>query len=157
VQTVTSVPVPVTGLEEITPEPQPSAIPSATPFQPLPINAEANVVVRTTAAPPASTPAQITPDPAQPLPTPAPWTGRERVNILVMGMDQREDLPASDVPRTDTMILLTIDPVTKTAGMVSIPRDLWIYQPETVSWHKINTSYRWGELRNLPGAGRGRP
>ncbi len=151
VETVTSVPIPVTGLEETTPEPQPSA----TPFQPLPITAEANAIVRSTDPLSTAIPKRIMVEPTQPLPTPAPWTGRERVNILVMGMDQREDADSFDVPRTDTMILLTVDPVTKTAGMVSIPRDLWIYQPETVSWHKINTAYRWGELRRLPGGGPG--
>ena len=31
--------------------------------------------------------------------------------------------------RTDTMILVTIDPATKSAGMLSIPRDLWVPIP----------------------------
>ncbi len=56
------------------------------------------------------------------------WKGTERVNILLLGVDQRED--EKDQPtRSDTMIVLTLDPASKTAGMLSIPRDLWVAIP----------------------------
>ena len=42
-------------------------------------------------------------------PTPEPWDGVSRVTILVMGLDYR-DWEAGEVPRTDTMILFTLDP-----------------------------------------------
>src|SRR5688572_160867 len=53
------------------------------------------------------------------------WKNQERINVLVMGTDAR---PHEDnVPtRTDTMMLLTLDPYSKSAGMLSIPRDLWV-------------------------------
>ncbi len=85
------------------------------------------------------------------LPTPEPWDGIRRVNILVMGLDYR-DWEAGEIPRTDTMILFTLDPLNNTAAMVSIPRDLWVSIPG-FEYGKINTAYYLGELYNLPGGG----
>lgn len=97
-----------------------------------------------------STP-QPTSAPVASLPTPEPWDGISRVNLLLMGLDSR-DWEAGDIPRTDTMILLTLDPLNKTAGIISIPRDLWVSIPG-YDYDKINTAYRVGELNNLPGGG----
>ncbi|HOU42828.1 MAG TPA: hypothetical protein PLU04_00705, partial [Anaerolineaceae bacterium] len=47
-------------------------------------------------------------------PTAEPWDGNSRVTILLMGLDYR-DWEAGEVPRTDSMILLTIDPMTSSA------------------------------------------
>lgn len=85
------------------------------------------------------------------LPTPEPWDGVSRVNVLVMGLDYR-DWEAGEIPHSDTMILLTLDPVNNTAGIVSIPRDLWVNIPGFY-YAKINTAYYLGELNNLPGGG----
>ncbi|RPI31323.1 MAG: LytR family transcriptional regulator, partial [Chloroflexota bacterium] len=90
-----------------------------------------------------------------PLPTPDPWDGASRVTILVMGLDYG-DWESSDrtgPPRSDTMMLLTIDPLSLTAGMLSIPRDLWVSIPGFEGNHKINTAVRFGELYQLPGGG----
>jgi LCP family protein required for cell wall assembly len=47
----------------------------------------------------------------------------QRINVLVMGLDQRFD-QADDQPyRTDSVMIMTIDPFSKTAGTFSIPRD----------------------------------
>jgi polyisoprenyl-teichoic acid--peptidoglycan teichoic acid transferase len=86
-------------------------------------------------------------------PTPVPWDGASRVTILMMGLDFR-DWEANETPRTDTMILFSVDPVSKTAGMLSIPRDMWVNIPG-MGYNKINTAYRWGEVYNLPGGGPG--
>ncbi len=89
--------------------------------------------------------------PAAELPTPEPWDGTSRVNVLIMGLDYR-DWEAGETPRTDTMMILTLDPLNKTAGMVSIPRDLWVSIPGF--YHgKINTAYYLGEIYKLPGGG----
>ena len=85
---------------------------------------------------------------------PPEWDGATRVTILVLGVDYRDWIANMGPPRTDTMILLTIDPITKTAGMLSIPRDLWANIPGFKP-HKINTAYRWGEMYNYPGGGPG--
>ena len=85
------------------------------------------------------------------LPTPEPWDGVSRVTILVMGLDYR-DWEAGETPHSDTMILFTMDPLNKTAAIVSIPRDLWVGVPG-FDYEKINTAYYLGELNNLPGGG----
>ncbi len=96
----------------------------------------------------------------QPLPSlfdeipPPEWDGATRVTILVMGVDYRDWIANMGPPRTDTMILLTIDPITKTAGMFSIPRDLWANIPGFKP-QRINVAYRWGEIYNYPGGGPG--
>ena len=85
--------------------------------------------------------------------TAQPWNGSSRVTILFLGLDYR-DYIANDIPRSDTMILFTIDPVTKTAGMLSVPRDLWVNIPN-FDFAKINTAYYDGEANHLPGGGPG--
>lgn len=82
------------------------------------------------------------------------WDGASRVTILVMGLDYRDWKKKEGPPRTDSMILLTVDPVTKTAGMLSIPRDLWVEVPG-FGHYKINTAYFLGEANKLPGGGPG--
>lgn len=82
------------------------------------------------------------------------WDGASRVNVLIMGLDYRDWETGTSASRTDTMILLTIDPQTKTAGMLSIPRDLWVNIPG-FNYGKINTAYYLGEAYNLPGGGPG--
>ena len=111
-----------------------------------------------------------TPDPNEPTPTLRPgetpsvsiptdnlgydaWDGAERVTILIMGLDYRDWEAGEGAPRTDTMILLTIDPLSKTAGMLSIPRDLYVSIPGFEDYDRINTAYRQGEIYQLPGGG----
>jgi LCP family protein required for cell wall assembly len=79
-----------------------------------------------------------------------PNIAQERVNILLLGTDKR---PAELGPsRTDTMIVLTLDPTTKTAGMLSIPRDLWVSIPGYAEG-RINTAHFVGERDKYPGGG----
>ncbi len=85
--------------------------------------------------------------PGRPLPT---WEGTERVNILVMGVDERE---SEEGPwRTDTMMILTIDPLTQSGGMLSVPRDLWVPIPG-FDEGRINTANYVGDLYDYPGGG----
>src|SRR5437879_10701736 len=56
------------------------------------------------------------------------WTGTDRVNILVLGIDKRDDEPIAGT-RSDTMMVLSIDPVSKSAALVSLPRDMWVTVP----------------------------
>ena len=83
---------------------------------------------------------------------PPVWDGKARVTLLVMGVDYRDWLLGEGAPRSDTMMLITIDPITQQAGMLSIPRDLWVEIP---GWghNRINTAYMFGEGSNLPGGG----
>ncbi len=86
--------------------------------------------------------------------TPDPWDGASRVNILIIGLDSNDWRAGDGAPRSDTMILFTLDPVTGSAGMVSIPRDLWINIPG-FNYGKINTAYQLGESFKLPDGGPG--
>ena len=81
---------------------------------------------------------------------PPAWDGASRITVLIIGLDAR-DLDTS-APRSDTMILLTIDPLSKTAGMLSIPRDMWVNIPG-FGYSRINTAYSSGEGHQLPGGG----
>jgi LCP family protein required for cell wall assembly len=82
------------------------------------------------------------------------WNGVDRINILMMGLDYRDWLTGEGPPRTDSMMLVTIDPITKSAGMLSIPRDLWVEVPG-FEHNRINTAYFLGETYRLPGGGPG--
>jgi LCP family protein required for cell wall assembly len=73
--------------------------------------------------------------------TPPSWSGNDRLNVLVMGVDTREADPATR--NTDTMLVLSLDPVNKTAAMLSIPRDVYIDKPGTFQG-KINAAYAFG-------------
>jgi LCP family protein required for cell wall assembly len=83
-------------------------------------------------------------------PAPKNWDGSSRINILVMGLDARQQ--AYDIPRSDSMILFTMDPKTLSAGMLSIPRDLWVNIPG-FGEDKINTAYFDGEANHVDGGG----
>ena len=86
---------------------------------------------------------------------PPAWDGASRINILFLGLDERDLAPTTDgPPRTDTMLLFTVDPVSKTAGMLSIPRDMWVNIPG-FGYSRINTAYPSGEGAQLPGGGPG--
>ncbi|MBO9608938.1 MAG: LCP family protein [Paenibacillaceae bacterium] len=63
--------------------------------------------------------------------TPAPppkWEGKERVNVLLMGGDSR-GLAKNEVPRSDTLMVASIDPSTKKATLMSILRDTYVKIP----------------------------
>jgi LCP family protein required for cell wall assembly len=87
--------------------------------------------------------------------TPQPWSSSDRINILVMGLDYRDWVSGEGPPRTDSMMLVTMDPATRTAGMLSIPRDLWVEIPGFFEHNRINTAYFLGEANRLPGGGPG--
>jgi LCP family protein required for cell wall assembly len=79
-----------------------------------------------------------------------PDIAQERVNILLLGTDRRaqEQGPC----RTDTMIVVTVDAQSKAAGMLSIPRDLWVSIPNH-SEGRINTAHFLGDSYDYPGGG----
>ena len=48
------------------------------------------------------------------------WNGTERINLLLLGVDAG---PGRGESLTDTILVVSVDPVTKTAVMISVPRD----------------------------------
>lgn len=79
------------------------------------------------------------------------WDGQRRLTVLVMGLDKRPGEQGRSF-RSDTIILLSIDPHTKSIGMLSIPRDVRVAIPNRPDLHPINTAYVIGELER-PGYG----
>jgi len=84
------------------------------------------------------------------------WDGNSRINILLMGLDYSTDREVTmpGPARTDTMVLITIDPLSKTVGLLSIRRDLWVNIPG-YDFNKINMAYFYGDADKLPGGGAG--
>jgi polyisoprenyl-teichoic acid--peptidoglycan teichoic acid transferase len=73
-----------------------------------------------------------------------PWDGNSRFTLLAMGMDRRPG-ETGLAYRTDTMMLISIDPESSSIGILSIPRDLYV---EIRGWggrQRINTAMALGE------------
>ncbi len=74
-----------------------------------------------------------------------PWDGQSRFTIIVAGLDRRLNETGLEF-RTDTMMLISLDPQTKRMGILSIPRDLYVQIP---GWqeYRINAALYLGEAR----------
>jgi polyisoprenyl-teichoic acid--peptidoglycan teichoic acid transferase len=70
---------------------------------------------------------------------------------VLMGADTR-DRATEGASRSDVMMLVTIDPISQTAALLSIPRDLYVPLPG-FDQQRINTAYFWGDYNQLPGGG----
>jgi polyisoprenyl-teichoic acid--peptidoglycan teichoic acid transferase len=78
------------------------------------------------------------------------WESGDPFNILLLGVDDRD---GEDEPiRSDTMIIVRVDPTARTVAMMSIPRDLLVYIPGFRN-DKINAAYPLGEYYEVPGGG----
>src|SRR5258707_2326465 len=75
-----------------------------------------------------------------------PWDGKQRFTVLIMGIDKRPGEVGTGF-NTDTLILASINPVTKSIGMLSIPRDIVVPLPRQETMQHINTAYAIGELQ----------
>jgi polyisoprenyl-teichoic acid--peptidoglycan teichoic acid transferase len=85
----------------------------------------------------------------QPESIPA-WAGSDRINILLLGVDLRCD--ESGPTHSDTIIVASIDPFSRSAAMLSIPRDLWVEIPG-YGVNRINQAYFLGQAYEYPGGG----
>ncbi|HUQ78168.1 MAG TPA: LCP family protein [Patescibacteria group bacterium] len=102
--------------------------------------------------------ATITPPPLQgsdlPNRTIRPWDGRERLNVLLIGSDQRA---GDDTYNTDTLIVVSIDPATGQVAMFSLPRDsVGIPMPAGPLRNAFGSSYQ-SKINSFFTAIRGRP
>ncbi|CAN5132798.1 hypothetical protein BH23CHL1_BH23CHL1_17580 [soil metagenome] len=90
-------------------------------------------------------------EPAGPTATPYPeWDGNDPVHILLLGVDSRPD--DEDPPRSDTIIVVRVDPGEERVDMFSVPRDLLVEIPGYLA-QKVNAAYVIGETDELPGGG----
>jgi LCP family protein required for cell wall assembly len=84
-----------------------------------------------------------------PLPTLPPWDGKERLNVLLVGSDER---PGESSFNTDTLIVVSVEPSTGEVAMFQVPRDMvdvpvppnargvWgnVYRGKINSWYTAN-------------------
>lgn len=70
------------------------------------------------------------------------WDGRSRVVVALFGLTQRTTEPA----RTDTILILTLDPAHRQASLLSVPRDLWVDIPG-YGYGKLAIAYEIGGPR----------
>jgi LCP family protein required for cell wall assembly len=92
-----------------TPSPQPTATATLPPFGDF------------------APPDPLLPTPLLPYPTPVPllYKATDTLNIMLLGNDGDGTLGR----RTDALMILSINTTEKTAVLLSIPRDLYVYQP----------------------------
>ena len=69
-----------------------------------------------------------------------------KTNILIIGIDYTE--LDSNLGRSDTIIISTINPFKPYFGMLSIPRDLWVFIPG-FGENRINTVHYFAELEQI--------
>ncbi len=131
--THTSTPAPTTT-PTITPTPSPTLAPTATPTEtaaPTPTafatpTPGPNPIYLSSPSPEGCTP-YVT---CVPTPAPPSIALEDSDNILLLGSDLR---PGENAWRTDTMLLVAIDRTHRRVGILSFPRDYWLYIPGFVS------------------------
>lgn len=64
-----------------------------------------------------------------------------RINILMLGI-AGENKPGKNL--TDTIMIMSINTVSKKIGLLSLPRDLYANIPKTTNYTKINSIYQYG-------------
>ncbi|AVF20530.1 LCP family protein [Paenibacillus larvae] len=93
--------------------------------------------------------------------SPPAWEGKERVNILLLGGDSRGQKEEDQTnQRSDSMMIASIDPVTKKASLLSVLRDTYVDIPGKNRQDRINAAFAAGgpklamktvsELLNIP-------
>ncbi|NBD27595.1 LCP family protein [Paenibacillus glycinis] len=78
----------------------------------------------------------------KPTEKPPEWEGKERVNILIMGGDNR-GLKENEKARSDSMMVVSIDPPTKSIHLFSVLRDTYV-DIEGHGSDRINTAFALG-------------
>jgi polyisoprenyl-teichoic acid--peptidoglycan teichoic acid transferase len=133
--------------------PAPPQVGAARPT-PIPVVAAATSIptaIAVAGGPTTTAPIAATADASNNVPM---WSDPKRVTVLLLGIDQR---PQEAGPfRTDTLILLSLDPITKTGVMLSIPRDVYTKIPgfaAPISPNRINTANFIGDSQEYPGGG----
>lgn len=85
----------------------------------------------------------------------SPQDAGEPENYLIVGIDDADRLAPDDpvregrdgLMRSDTIMVLRIDPAEKHASLLSLPRDLWVPYAQTNEEGRINTAIQRGEGR----------
>ncbi len=101
-----------------------------------------------------STPSSATNSGARATPEPAiaSWADPRRITVLLLGADARPTQTLEQA-RTDSMMIVSVDPVRKTAVLLSVPRDIWLDIPGYGQSGRIDYANEIGELIKYPGGG----
>lgn len=73
---------------------------------------------------------------------PPEWQGEERVNIMLLGVDAR-DADRHGNTRSDTIMVLSVDPVTKQVHLFSVMRDTYVPIPG-YGQGRVNAAHAFG-------------
>lgn len=72
-----------------------------------------------------------------------------RITVLVMGIDRR---PGEDFQSlTDTMMIVSLNPLDNTASIMNVPRDFFAEIPGVIGRRRINTAFNIGYGRGVQG------
>lgn len=80
------------------------------------------------------------------------WDGKSRFTVLVMGLDRRPSEAQTLSYRTDTIMLISLDPADNRIGVLSIPRDTYLSRLDSDQMAAVNTLLEFGEVKQ-PGSG----
>lgn len=121
-----------------------------TPPTPDPNATQAGIVIMPSATPASTdTPAATGTHATTPVATSSddmgilPAFGGERLTVVVLGTDTRPS-ETETFSRTDSIMLISMDPATNKVGVLGIPRDLWVTIPG-YGYQRINLAYTLGE------------
>ncbi len=73
------------------------------------------------------------------------WDGQSRFTILVMGVDRRPGARDNFNTRVDSILILSVDPLTNSIGVLHIPRDLHLAALDSEPLIRANTLMIRGE------------
>src|SRR5699024_10395432 len=69
----------------------------------------------------------------------------DHVSFLLLGIDENEKRKEREIPRTDAIVLGTLNRDTNSVKLLSIPRDSLVNIPQVGYEDKINHAYAFGE------------
>ena len=93
---------------------------------------------------------------ALPAVVPPPLADPRARNILLLGVDQRSGIiDDGRFFRTDTMMVIRVEPLRESLAMLSIPRDLWLPFADGGPPARINTANSRGDSQGYPTGGPG--
>ena len=75
-----------------------------------------------------------------------PWDGTSRFTMVLVGLDRRPNETGLTY-RTDTMMLVSIDPISNSIGVLSLPRDTYVVVDGYASRQRINSALVLGEIQ----------
>ncbi|MEM9950565.1 MAG: LCP family protein [Chloroflexota bacterium] len=75
-----------------------------------------------------------------------PWDGESRFTMILVGLDRRPG-ETGVAFRTDTMMLVSIDPIDNSIGVLSLPRDTYVAIDGYASRQRINSALVLGEIQ----------